>query len=56
MFEGMAIGGFRGDLQTCRWGNVGGGGVNYCFINIERGLKFTDHISKSRKNEKEKRN
>ena len=35
-----------------RWG----GGVNYCFINIERGLKFTDHISKSSKNEKERRN
>ena len=36
----MALGGFRGDL-----GNVGGGrGFNYYFPNIERGLKFTDHI------------
>ena len=44
--------------EICRHvvGGTLGGGVNYCFINIERGLKFTDHISKSSKNEKERRN
>ena len=50
MFEGGGARWFYGDLpglQICRWGNVAGEEVViYCFTNIERGLKFIDHINK----------
>ena len=44
--------------EICR--HVVGGtleeGINYYFPNIKRGLKFTNHINKSSKNDNEKRN
>ena len=49
MFEGGGARWFYGDLpglQVYGWGNVGGGGSNFFFTNIERWLKFTDHINK----------